>query len=182
MPLSQTSRNLWRSFPRLSLTPPKLLVGFPAYYGGKGPSGLMVCLSHAFRTTNSESWGGANLQNVFTEVMDSMADQTGNNSCNNDGCAPPLPQILMVPSPSLAHFRANWIWGFQPGEGPCSYSQMWDRQEWGAARALVPEKWGTHTEPKEDEQRGNFRKRGLNSGFTQWADTAYMWGSLGSSF
>lgn len=39
---------------------------------------------------NSESWGGANLQNVFTEVTDSMADHTGNNSCN-DGCAPPPP-------------------------------------------------------------------------------------------
>ena len=92
MPLSQTSRNLRRSLPGLSLNPPKLLVGFTAYYGGKGPSGLMVCLSHAFRTTNSESWGGANLQNVFTEVTDSMADQTGNNSCNNDGCAPPRPE------------------------------------------------------------------------------------------
>ena len=49
-------------------------------------------LSVSYFQDNSKFWGGANLQNAFTELMDSVADQAGNNSCNKDGCAyPPQP-------------------------------------------------------------------------------------------
>lgn len=56
----------------------------------------MVCLCLAFRTNSGEE---RNLQNVFTEAMDSVADQAGNNSCTNDGCAPPTQSLRLCPHP-----------------------------------------------------------------------------------
>lgn len=56
-------------------------------------------LSVSFFQDNSKFWGGANLQNAFTELTDSVADEAGNNSCNKDGCAHPPQSSRPRPHP-----------------------------------------------------------------------------------
>lgn len=142
------------------MNPSKLLTGLPAYYGGKGPSGWMVCLCLAFRTNSGEE---RNLQNVFTEVTDSVADQAGNNSCTNDGCAPPAQSLWLCPHPCHNSKPPACGDSSQVRVPAVTHGCGIGRNERLRELSIL-----------RDEAPTLNPKQGLDSGFTKQADRAYV--------
>ena len=145
MPLSQTSRHLKKVPPWPLFESPKASDWISSILWWERTLRIDG-LSVSFFQDNSKFWGGANLQNAFTELMDSVADQAGNNSCNKDGCAyPPQPSR---PRPRPCHNSEPPEYGdsgqvrvpaVTHGCGTGRKERLWE---------LWFLRWGTHAAPK----------------------------------